>query len=255
MNDVKLRVRRLAVLVITAMALLSNAVSAQGIPEEYTNLQILPEGIQRSELVGIMRDVAIGLGVRCSFCHMVSDALDSPEDDFASDDKETKLKAREMLRMVQAVNQDHIANLPARTEPNIEVTCVTCHSGKSRPTTLAQEMTWAAQEGGTDAMRARYAELRGEYYGLGAFNFGEGTLATVAQTLGRENPEVGMAAVELNLEYYPESVQTWMLKGQLHLLGQERSEAITALERALELSPGNATVEQLLERARGGLQH
>jgi len=255
MNDVKLRVRRLAVLVITALALLSSAVSAQGIPEEYTNLQILPEGIQRSELVGIMRNVATGLGVRCSFCHTVSDALDSPEDDFASDDKATKRKAREMLRMVEAINQDHIANLPARTEPNIEVTCLTCHSGKSRPTTLAQEMTWAAEEGGTDAMRARYAELRGEYYGLGAFNFGEGTLTTVAQTLGRENPEVGMAAVELNLEYYPESIQTWILKGQLHLLAGERTDGITALERALELSPGNATVEQLLERARGGFHN
>ena len=253
MNDAKLRVRRLAALAITSFALLPGTVVSQGIPEEYTNLQILPEGIQRAELVGIMRDAAIGLGVRCSFCHTVSNALNSPDDDFASDDKPTKLKARRMMRMVQAINQDHVANLPARSEPNVDVTCVTCHSGRSRPTTLVQEMTWAVEEGGSDAMRARYAELRGEYYGLGTFNFGEGTLATVAQALGRGNPEAGMAAVELNLEYHAESIQTWILKGQLHLLAEERNDAITALERALELSPGNATVEQLLERARGGL--
>jgi len=228
--------------------------SVQGIPEEYTILHVLPEGIQRAELVGIIRNAAIALGVRCSFCHMVSNALDSPDDDFASDEKATKLKAREMMRMVQAINQDHLANLPDRTEPNVEVTCLTCHSGKSRPTTLVQEMTWAAEEGGTDAMRARYGELREQYYGSGAFNFGEGTLATVAQTLGRGNAEAGMAAVDLNLEYYPESIQTWILKGQLHLLAEETDDGITALERALELSPGNARIEQLLERARGGLQ-
>ena len=156
--------------------------------------------------------------------------------------------------MVQAINEDHIANLPDRTEPNVEATCVTCHSGRSRPTTLVQEMTWAVQGGGAEAMSARYAELREEYYGLGAFNFGEGTLATVAQSLGRENPEAGMAALELNLEFYPESAQTWMLKGQLHVLAGDREDAITALERALELAPGNPAAEQLLRQARGGTQ-
>ena len=157
-----------------------------------------------------------------------------------------------MLQMVQAINQDHIANLPDRTEPNVEVGCVTCHAGRTRPTTLVQEMTWAIEDGGGDAMRARYAELREQYYGRGAFDFGDGALAAVAQAMGRANPEIGMAAVELNLEYHPESIQTWILKGQLHLLAEERDDAITALERALELSPGNTAIEQLLRRARGG---
>lgn len=134
MIDVKPRGRGLAVLAMTALALLPAVVSAQGIPEEYTNLKILPEGIQRSELVGIMRGFAIGLGVRCSHCHMVSNGLDSPDDDFSSDKKPTKLKARVMLQMVQAINQDHIANLPDRTEPNVEVGCVTCHAeGRAQP--------------------------------------------------------------------------------------------------------------------------
>lgn len=250
MTDVKDGAMGLAA--VAAVALLPAMVSAQGIPEEYTNLEILPEGIQGSELVGIMRGFATGLGVRCSFCHTVSDALDSPGDDFASDDKPTKLKARVMLRMVQSINQDHIADLPDQTEPNLEVGCVTCHAGRTRPTTLVQEMTWAIEEGGGDAMRARYAELREQYYGRGTLDFGAGTLVTVAQTMGEDYPEAGLAATELNLEHYPTSFSSWLLKGQLHLLGEEKADAIAAFERALELSPGNATATRLLAQTRGG---
>ena len=252
MIDVKPQVGGLATLALAALMVLPAPGSAQGIPEEYTNLKILPEGIQRSELIGIMRGFAIGLGQRCSFCHTVSDGLDSPDDDFASDEKASKRQARVMLRMVQAINQDHVAGLPERTEPNVEVGCVTCHAGRPRPTTLVQEMTWAAEDGGGDALRVHYAELREQYYGRGTLDFGEGSLTAVAQAIGRENPEAGMAAVLLNLEHYPESAQSWIIKGQLHLFAEDRAEAITALERALELSPGNRLAARLLGQARGG---
>ena len=32
------------------------------------------------------------------------------------------------------------------------------------------------------------------------------------------------AAIKLNLEHYPESVSTWILKGQLHLLNEETAD-------------------------------
>ncbi|GMR13965.1 MAG: hypothetical protein BMS9Abin29_2192 [Gemmatimonadota bacterium] len=252
MIDVKPGPRGLAALAVTVLALGPAVASAQGIPEEFSNLKILPDGIRQAELLGIMKGFAIGLGVRCSYCHTVSEGLDSPDDDFSSDDKPTKLKARVMFQMVQAINQDHIANLPDRTEPNVEVGCVTCHGGRTRPTTLVQEMTWAVEEGGVDAMTARYADLRERYFGRGTLDFGVGTLTTVAQRVARSDPEAGMAAVELNLEHYPTSVSNWILKGQLHLLSDETAEAISAFERALELAPGNGRAANLLEQARGG---
>lgn len=86
-------------------------------------------------------------------------------------------------------------------------------------------MTWAIEEGGGDAMRARYVEFREQYYGRGTLDFGEGTLTAVAQNLGRSNPEAGKAAIKLNLEHFPESLSTWMLKGQLHLLVDEKADA------------------------------
>ncbi len=223
------------------------------IPDEFSNLQVLSEDIEKRELIGIMRNMSRATGAgRCSYCHTVSDGLDQPDDDFTSDDKPTKVKARVMLRMVQAINDEHLGQLPGRREPNVEVTCLTCHAGKRRPTTLGQELTWALEDGGAEGMKARYAELREEYYGLGAFNFGPGALERLAQGIGRTDPESALEALELNLEHHPESVQTWLIKGQILSLNDETEAAIEAFERSLELAPGNPFATQQIERLRGG---
>ena len=243
-----------ALLGLTILVSAPTSAAAQArIPDEFTNLEVLPEDIPRRELIGIMRGFTRGLGVgRCSTCHTVSDGLDQPNDDFASDDKPLKVKARAMLRMVQAINDDHISQLPDRGEPAVEVTCATCHAGKRRPTTLQQEVTWALEEGGVEAMTARYSELRERYFGEGAYNFGSRTLQDIAQALGQQNPEAAMAAIELNLEHYPESAASWGLKGQLHQLNGENDAAIVALEKSLEINPRNPPVAELLERLKGG---
>ncbi len=241
------------ILLATVLASAPSTLAAQArIPDEFTNLRILPEDIQRRELVGIMRNFTFQLGVgRCSFCHAVSDGLDQPDDDFASDDKATKRKARAMLQMVQAINENHIAQLPDRGDPNIEVTCVTCHAGKNRPTTLAQEVTWALADGDIEAMRARYAELRERYFGMGAYNFGTRTLEGVARSLLNDNPEAAMAVTEMNLEHYPESAQSWLTKGILHQGAGENEAAIAAFERSLELAPVNPVATERLEQLKG----
>jgi len=240
-------------LLATALASAPSSLAAQArIPEEFTNLQILPEDIQQRELVGIMRNFTIQLGVgRCSFCHTVSDRLDQPDDDFASDEKATKRKARAMLQMVQAINQNHIAQLPDRGEPNIEVTCETCHAGKNRPTTLEQEVTWALVDGDIEAMRARYLELRERYFGMGAYNFGRSTLEGVARSLQNDNPVAAMTVIEMNLEHDTESAQSWLTKGVLHQAAGENEAAIAAFERSLELAPVNPVATERLEQLRG----
>ena len=96
-----------AVLVITP-----KSVMAQW-PPEVKNLQVFPEDIPFRELVGNMRGFAGGLGVRCQFCHV--DNGNDPNDlsgfDFSSDEKPTKRKARVMLRMVQEINNNLLADL------------------------------------------------------------------------------------------------------------------------------------------------
>lgn len=246
---------RWVVAVGVAVAMIPGArgeVAAQ-LPDEFTNLKHFREDIGQRELVNYMRGAAIGLGVRCTFCHVGEEGQPFSTYDFASDEKATKLKAREMFRMVEHINGEVLAVLPERTDPNLEVSCVTCHSGRSRPSTLADELNWAADEGGSEAMRARYAELREEYYGLGSFNFGPGALDAVASRLaGADRSDEALAAAELNIEFNPESASTWGIKGQLHQQAGETEEAIQAFERSLEIAPQNRQIRQLMEQLKAG---
>jgi hypothetical protein len=237
----------LFVLVLTAAP-----VAAQGIPDEFTNLDVLPDDISRRELIGVMRGFAGGLGVRCTHCHTVSDNFDSPDDDFASDEKPAKEKARAMMRMVLAINGDHINRLADREEHELEVSCVTCHAGRSLPATLDQEMTWAAEEGGYAALEVRYNELRGRYFGRGSYDFGPRPLERVAQALARDDSDAAMAVVDLNLQHHPESLTSWMLKGQIHAFEDRVEQAIEAFERAQELAPDSEQVAEALARVRDG---
>ncbi len=68
------------------------------IPDTFTNLQVLPKQISKPELVHIMKSFCITFEKRCSFCHVATDDLSQA--DFASDEKDTKKKARELLRFI-----------------------------------------------------------------------------------------------------------------------------------------------------------
>jgi len=89
-----------------------------------TNLQVLPAD---TNVRMVMQGVAAGLGVECTFCHV--------QGDFAADDKEEKLIARQMMRMVQTINTDFLANLPEHEgeEEAPMATCMMCHRGSTHP--------------------------------------------------------------------------------------------------------------------------
>jgi hypothetical protein len=78
------------------------------IPDHFSNLTVLPKTITKPELVGIMKQFAVTMKVRCSYCHAVSDDLS--EGSFASDEKPTKEEARKLMRLI------HDA-APAATQP------------------------------------------------------------------------------------------------------------------------------------------
>ena len=68
------------------------------IPDHFTNLTVLPTTIAKPELVGIMKQFAVTMKVRCSYCHAVSDDLS--EGSFASDEKPAKEEARKLMRLI-----------------------------------------------------------------------------------------------------------------------------------------------------------
>lgn len=75
---------------------------ANPIPDKFTNLQILPKEITKPQLIGVMKQFSITFGVRCSYCHTVSDDLTVGS--FDSDDKETKRKARDLMKTILDMN-------------------------------------------------------------------------------------------------------------------------------------------------------
>jgi photosynthetic reaction center cytochrome c subunit len=83
----------------------------------YKNIQVL-KGVPAEELIPAMQFITASLGVQCDFCHL--------ENAFEKDEKQTKQKARKMMRMMFAINKDNF-------DGHREVTCYACHRGAHKP--------------------------------------------------------------------------------------------------------------------------
>ncbi len=221
------------------------------LPEEFTNLQVLPRDIAQQELIGTMRGFALGLGVRCEHCHVGEPGAPLSSFDFAADDKPTKRTARVMLQMTRTINNEHLDGVVDELRTGLEVRCVTCHRGQPRPALIEDVLDRALEEGGAEAAVAKYRQLRDEFYGGHSFDFSDLTLVLYAQGLvGRGQPAAAMALAELSVEYAPDSFMAHHLLGALLAESGEREEAIRHLERSLEINPQNPRARQQLDRLR-----
>lgn len=231
-----------------AVLLSAGSGSAQ-IPEEFDNLQVLDHEISRGELVSLMRGFASALGLRCNSCHVGDDPDDLEGYDFASDEKELKVVARGMLEMVGEINETFIP-LAGRAE-HMQVQCATCHRGLRVPLALRALMLQTIDEEGTEAAVTRYGELRDQYYGRAAYDFGQGSLNNVAETLARRGDvEDALTIIRLNIEHNPDIGYPNVLHAQILFMMEDREGAIAAIERAIELEPDNDFYKQQLERLR-----
>ena len=115
--------------------------------QQYKNIQVLKD-IPADELVPTMQFITASLGVECDFCHV--------EHDMDKDDKKPKKMAREMMRMMQAINQSNFSG-------KREVTCNTCHRGSIHPQAIpaiesGDRRTLSAEAGGTDESSADWPQ-------------------------------------------------------------------------------------------------
>ncbi len=91
--------------------------STQPAESVFKNVQVL-KGVSSDQLIPAMRFIAASLGVECSYCHV--------QDQFDKDDKKPKQIARDMMRMMFAIDEDSF-------QGNREVTCYSCHRGSLKP--------------------------------------------------------------------------------------------------------------------------
>jgi tetratricopeptide (TPR) repeat protein len=219
---------------------LVSPIAAAGIFEDPDNLQVLPEDTEPQQLRATMRGFAMGLGVRCSFCHVGEEGEPLSTYDFASDENDRKLVARQMLQMVAAINDDFLAEMDPATGGDVGVTCVTCHRGQEAPLMIEHHLDEALADGGVVAATARYEELRAQYYGGFTFDFSEWSLLNYADTLlARGDTAAATALVETNLMHYPESEWTLMSMAQLMAISGDASAALERIEQVLAINPNN----------------
>jgi hypothetical protein len=218
------------------------------------NLKVLSPDLTRDSVVKFMRFVvASGLGVTCSYCH---GAPNVPFDsiDFASDERQTKRTAREMMRMVARINGDLLPNVPGRGTPPLEVQCITCHRGAARPIMLEDTLATVLARFGPDSAIATYARLKQRYMGRFAYDFGQRSLNTLAARLIEQQrlPEA-RRILELNIREHPEAWDPVNTLAQvLESLG-EKELAVAQYRHVLELfptyGPARARIQALTGKA------
>jgi hypothetical protein len=227
-------------------------VQGQFPPDSVVNLKVLSEDMTPRQVINVMRGFAMGLGVRCEHCHVGEPGQPLQSFDFPSDEKPTKQKARDMLRMVMAINGEHLANLTAPSDPPIEVTCATCHHGLNKPVTLVDELMGVYDEEGVDAAMERYWALRERYYGSWTYDFTELSLSFLAQGIAqREDYDGAIAILELNREHFPESSAIYLGLARMYEEKGDIEVAIQNAEKSLELNPRNPVAQRLLRQLKG----
>ncbi len=241
-----------AVVAFTALVGATGESRAQ-IPDEFTNLKVLPEDIGKRELLGVMRGFAGDLGVRCNHCHVGPDNLQGM--DFATDEKQTKKVSRKMMKMVDSINGQHLAKIDTGRDARVEVTCQTCHHGVGVPQSIDGLLARSIDADGIDAATKLYRELREKHYGEGAYDFSRGPLNGLAELLGGSDKlDEALAIVEMNIEFHPEDSYTRMMAGGIHQARGENAEAIAAFEKAVAIEPENRWAKQQLERVKAAAQ-
>src|SRR5205814_5859505 len=120
-----------------------------GGPPPLSNLQIFPKETPREQVLAAMQQFTQSLGVQCNYCHVQEGR--GGRNDFASDEKQPKKTAREMMKL----SADIASRLPAIVgKPANETTrvgCATCHRGIPIPRLIGDIVAEAAVAAGPSA--------------------------------------------------------------------------------------------------------
>jgi photosynthetic reaction center cytochrome c subunit len=103
--------------------------------EAFKNVQILKD-VPASKFIPAMFFIAASLGVSCDHCHVTNENGPWPME---KDDKKAKQTAREMMKMMNAINDQNFSGLQ-------QVTCATCHQGHPEPVAFSPIIPLGAKQ-------------------------------------------------------------------------------------------------------------
>jgi outer membrane lipoprotein-sorting protein len=116
----------------------ANSAGPKKAEEQFKNIQVL-KGIPADQLIPAMQFITASLGAECEFCHV--------EGAFDKDDKKPKQTARKMMEMMLAINKENF-------EGQREVTCYSCHRGRTHPVGMPPVMAEEPKAGIAEAEEA-----------------------------------------------------------------------------------------------------
>jgi len=243
--------KRFAFVSLAAFMIMSGFVtpaSAQ-IFDDPENLQALPKDITPEQLRSTMRSFATSTGSRCSTCHVYEDEADLSSYDFAADEKQKKLTAREMIRMVSDINSK-VSEIQAKPSAElVAVTCATCHRNQEKPRMLPDVIQQAYLEEGLEGAMAQYRELREQYYGGYEFDFSPGSLQEIAERLAAASDfPAALAMLDLNLEFHPDFAPGYGMKAEVQMRSGDKEAARESLLKAIEIAPEEPWYKMMLQR-------
>jgi tetratricopeptide (TPR) repeat protein len=230
-----------------AALLLTSNIAYAGLFDDPSNLEVLPEDISAAELRDTMRGFSRGTGSRCSACHVGEVEADLSTYDFSLDDKEMKLKAREMISLVDNINEQIAAAFPHSSEPPMQVTCATCHRGQAKPEMIEDVLTKTVTGEGLESAIQKYRKLRERYHGGYTFDFSERVLTRIAEDYGVNGDfDEALGFINLNLEFFPESSISYVLRAQVRTETQDTEGAREDYRKALEIEPNSEFIKRQL---------
>ncbi len=239
-----------AVLAFPAASVLAQAPVPSPAPAHtYENLKVLPAGIGHDDLIKVMGGFTRALGVNCAYCHVASNGRRPAADEFKLDTKDEKNVARVMMRMTDDINTRQLP-LTGKDPAHLQkVTCATCHGGLPEPRTLESVIVRSYGKDGLEGATKRYRDLRSEFYGRRAYDFGDTTLVSAAEELAENDKNVADAIVlmKLNLEFNPQSWFTYQELGLLQERTGDVNGALASYRKAIEISPDRGASKERLE--------
>ena len=208
-------------------------------PPPPKNLQVLPKDTPREQVLQTMQAFTQALGVNCGYCHVP---------DRASDEMRTKTVARQMMLLARDINQKVPQAVSKPADQATRVACTTCHRGVAIPKALSDVLLNTEKDKGIDGAIAQYWELRKQYFGRAAYDFGENSLIAVAQRLTTDKPDEALKVLDINTQFFPGSGRTFQAMAQAHLKKDDKAEAIKDLEKAAALEPQNAALKRQIDQ-------
>jgi hypothetical protein len=217
-------------------------------PDSTENLQVLPSDWSGQRLRPVMTGFSRALGVRCVHCHDGAPGAPLSEINFVSDENPNKERAREMLRMLSSINE-HLDRIEPSGDQRVNMWCHTCHRGRPRPMTLEEGLGETYRLRGIDSALIAYENLKANFHGLGAYNFGESALNAFGyDVLGAGDTDGAVRVFTVNAEAFPESSNVWDSLAEAYMEAGQDSLAVEYYEKALQLEPRNRNARTMLEK-------